>query len=184
MRKIDLSVIGAVITLAFSLILFAPALGTANGPQGEPPILDNLPPTWSKLLPADQRFEVVLNGAGVLDKETGLVWQQSPWRSTWAWDAARAQCNSIEIGGRLGWHLPTVEQLTSLIDRTSDSGKMVPVGHPFGTVYGHYPYWTATPYPGAPGFALMVDFVEGTTSGAALDNMYHIWCVRGGQSYF
>lgn len=182
MRTRGLSVVGTVIALVFSLVLFSTALGSAIGPEAAP-VLDKLPPTWSKLLPVNQRFEVVLNGAGVLDKETGLVWQQSLWTSIWTWDAARAQCNSVEIGGRLGWHLPTVEQLTSLIDRTSDSGKMVPVGNPFGTVYGRHPYWTVSPYPGAPGFAFEVDFVTGTTGGADVNNMNHVWCVRGGQSY-
>ena len=36
--------------------------------------LDEIPPTWSQKLPAAQRFVLVLDGAGVLDKETGLVW--------------------------------------------------------------------------------------------------------------
>src|SRR5215470_9380827 len=37
-----------------------------------------IPPAWSQKLPAAQRFEVVLDGAAVLDHETGLVWEKSP----------------------------------------------------------------------------------------------------------
>lgn len=40
--------------------------------------LDQIPPTWSHTMPAAQRFEVVFDGEAVLDKETGLVWEQSP----------------------------------------------------------------------------------------------------------
>ncbi|QWV94212.1 DUF1566 domain-containing protein [Geomonas oryzisoli] len=184
MRKSNFFVVGAVIVFAVSLV-FTPASGTAaeGGSQVSPPILDNLPPTWSRALPANLRFELVLNGAAVLDKETGLVWQQSPYNSLWTYQGARAECNLIDVGGRMGWHLPTVEQLTSLIDRTSTSGKMVPDGHPFGLIWGRYPYWTASPYPGAPWAAYQVNFVTGEVAGAPMYMEYHVWCVRGGQSH-
>ena len=33
---------------------------------------------WSQILPAATRFQLVMGGAAVLDRETGLVWEQSP----------------------------------------------------------------------------------------------------------
>src|SRR3954467_14198402 len=38
--------------------------------------VDVIPPAWSQTLPAAERFQLVLGGAGVLDKETGLVWEK------------------------------------------------------------------------------------------------------------
>jgi len=35
--------------------------------------VDRIPPAWSQTLPAAQRFMLVMGGAAVLDKETGLV---------------------------------------------------------------------------------------------------------------
>ncbi len=179
------SLAGAVIVLLLSLVLAIPLASLAADPPvpATPPILDNIPPAWSRVLPAAQRFDIVLNGEGVLDKETGLVWQRTLWRSLWTWDGARAQCNVAEIGGRLGWHLPTVEQLTTLLDRTTEEGPKLPAGHPFLNFGGRYPYLTASPYPGAPGAVFEVDFTTGDVGGVGIFDERHIWCVRGGQSY-
>ena len=35
-------------------------------------------PTWHQILPAAQRFVMVMNNQAVLDRETGLVWEKSP----------------------------------------------------------------------------------------------------------
>ena len=74
-----------------SALALAAALGhlaaaearAAAAPQGNPQQeiadkVDLIPPAWSQSLPAPERFQLVLGGAGVLDKETGLVWEQTP----------------------------------------------------------------------------------------------------------
>lgn len=79
-------------------------------------------PSWHQILPAAERFVLVMNNnEAVLDKETGLVWEKSPSTSTHFWNSAIYLCASLDVGGRKGWHLPTVEQLASLVD-TSVSG--------------------------------------------------------------
>jgi hypothetical protein len=185
------TVIATIVVMLSLGASIAAAGGSANAPA--PPILDKLPPTWSQIIPGEHRFEVVLNGEAVLDKETGLVWQRSPWNSQWDWNGGQTQCNYETIGGRMGWHLPTVEQLTSLIDKSSSTSRKLPDGHPFGTVWSRYPYWTASTYPGAPDFAFAVDFklyddeeVNPHDVLLAYDKSSadpHVWCVRGGQSY-
>jgi len=77
--------------------------------------------SWDKKIPGATRFQLVLDGAAVLDKETGLVWEKSPdteslarkpWKSTTE-TTADEYCYKREIAGRKGWRLPTVEELAS-----------------------------------------------------------------------
>src|SRR3984893_6524811 len=80
-------------------------------------------PSWDQKLVYFQRFICVTdwNNEAVLDKETGLVWQRSPLVHNGAGvnfvDAVRA-CYNADTGARMGWRLPTPEELTSLIDPT------------------------------------------------------------------
>ena len=54
-------------------------------------------PSWNQQLPASTRFVVLSNwidaahpsgGAAVLDRKTGLVWEQSPSTSTFIWESS------------------------------------------------------------------------------------------------
>ncbi|HKA41023.1 MAG TPA: DUF1566 domain-containing protein [Burkholderiales bacterium] len=55
------------------------------------------------------------NSEAVLDRETGLVWQRSP-VGHGRWNVASSQCLLAKTGGRVGWRLPTVNELASLLD--------------------------------------------------------------------
>lgn len=78
-------------------------------------------PSWNQILPANTRFIVLTNmgNAAVLDNETGLVWEQSPSITSfpWTWNgttSAATHCNALTTGGRLGWRLPSLQELASL----------------------------------------------------------------------
>jgi hypothetical protein len=174
-----LSFVGATVVMAVLLAIALPEMGHAGQPPS-PPILDKLPPTWSQKIPGDQRFEVVLDGEAALDKETGLVWQLSTDEYEYPWQYANTVCYDDETGGRKGWHLPTLEQLMSLIDKNGDELSL-PVGHPFDEVSPGR-YWTATPSPWQPNFAYYVDFYTGDLGENTYDFGFQVWCVRGGQS--
>src|SRR5688572_1502638 len=92
-----------------------------------------IPPAWSQTLPAAERFVLVMGGAGVLDKETGLVWEQSPDATTKStWEVAQVVCNLKAVGNRKGWRVPSVNELASLLDPSNPAGNPdLPVGHPF-----------------------------------------------------
>src|SRR4249920_1124741 len=77
-------------------------------------------PSWDQTLPAATRFIVLsnFNSEAVLDRETGLVWQQNPFRAGNTWAAAMQDldfgCIAKTTGGRSGWRLPRLEELQSL----------------------------------------------------------------------
>lgn len=141
---------------------------------------DKYPPSWYQILPAGKRFVLVMNKEAVLDKETGLVWETSP---------------SIEIIGRLedaieyaydkitanrkGWRLPTIEELSSLIDPTQKNPSL-PQGHPFRNVQsGVYRSSDTSGHPGTTTYReWSIDFSDGHLTDIGNLEVY-TWCVRG-----
>jgi hypothetical protein len=146
-------------------------------------------PTWHQIISGEGRFVRVMNNyEAVLDRETGLVWEESPSASTYSWSSAITYCRHKTLGGRKGWRLPTVEELLSLVDPAQNSPAL-PSGHLFdtdcssgGCVDSVY-YWAATTIVGDTTYASFVDFGYGGEAINAKTYSYHAWCVRGGQGY-
>jgi hypothetical protein len=141
-------------------------------------------PSWDQKLQCDitacPRFIVLSDwgNAAVLDLETGLVWEQSPSTSTFTWDGAQLQCNRLTTGDRLGWRLPTIQELTSLADPTQ-SNPALPSGHPFSNVQSAG-YWPATTAAVDPTLAWVVEFYNGNVFKFYKSFSLFVWCVRGG----
>ena len=171
-----------IMTIALMFLFCIPLLSFAAGKPQPPSSGAFIPPAWSQKLPAAERFVLVLDDNGVLDKETGLVWEKSPSTGIYIWVNAISHCISdLNVGVRKGWHLPTVEQLASLVDTSGDSLKL-PTGHPFTNVQSRG-YWSATTYPSSTTVAWGVHFGDGYVDAYAEANYYYAWCVRGGQSH-
>jgi hypothetical protein len=156
-------------------------------------------PSWDQQIPAPQRFIVLSNwnSEAVLDRETGLVWQRSPDRTNQQndWGHAIFGCNTLGAGGpssagalptgnRLGWRLPNLQELASLVDPTQ-SNPALPAGHPFQDIQ-NAEYWTATTYEESTDLAYFTDFGTvapdvGRISVSPKTSIVHLyWCVRGG----
>ena len=140
--------------------------------------LDQIPPAWSQKLSAAQRFEIVLDGAGILDKETGLVWERTPEKIERTWNDAVTYCYQKTVGGRKGWRLPTVDELTSLVDSTQ-SNPSLPSGHPFLNVQSDV-YWSDTSSASDAASAWYVSMYTGLVYNYAKSNLGYVWPVRGG----
>src|SRR5262245_25185010 len=88
--------------------------------------------TWDSVINGPTRFRVLVgfNNAAVLDRETGLVWERSPDSVARTWVLAQRVCvqRTVGAGHRLGWRLPTVQELLSLMDPTRNPPSL-PAGH-------------------------------------------------------
>ena len=168
---IGLLSIGLLATVALTA---SPARAASDGPY-------YAEPAWDQTLPGAKRFVVLSNFASVavLDKETGLVWEKSPRIDPQSWVSANNRCVGIAIGGRKGWRLPSIPELTSLIDPSvAPPGPTLPAGHPFNVV--SLVYWSASTLADFPAGAWDVNFGSGLveTNGKAT-NGFSAWCVRG-----
>ncbi len=175
------------------LMLFAPVLSTAgnldpsSAPASTMKTLDEVYSTksWSKVLTCATttncpRFEVLadFNDNAVLDKETGLVWEQSPGRVTYPWLTAMDMCQRRKVDNRRGWRLPTVEELASLVDPSTTSPSL-PIGHPFSFVMNDF--WTSTAIADDSTTVYLVTFSDGTVGPDIKIHSHYVWCVRGGR---
>jgi len=129
------------------------------------------------------------NGRAVRDNETGLVWDRSPSSTRRTWTDAIRTCWQHEIAGRIGFHLPLIEQLASVVDTTVASpGPTLPPDHPFqniksGSVLGDA-YWSATTDVRTfPDQAWNARFTDGTTGDSTKTGTRFYWCARGGQGF-
>ncbi len=153
-------------------------------------LADAKPPFWDDQVNNTGRFKVLseFGGAAVFDKETGLVWEQSPSTISRTWLGAQHHCNTETVGNRKGWRLPTVQELTSLLD-TSNSSPALPTGHPFTLTSSQEDgfYWSATTLASDAAFAWFVDLSDGDVDGSEnpdnnkTGSSLFGWCVRGGQ---
>lgn len=146
-------------------------------------------PSWDQTLSASTRFIVLSNfgNAAVLDRETGLVWEQSPAAQLTVWQDAVDHCITLDAGGRRGWRLPTIQELASVL---ASSGDPLPAGHPFNILAAYY--WSATTAINDADSAwisnlssdpFITDKLLKTAKEFAFLNGIPIlpWCVRGGQ---
>jgi len=178
LRMIVLAILGAV---AF------PAVAQTTGPGFYYP-----PSAWDQKLQCDTqascpRFVVLSNwsSAAVLDRETGLVWERSPSTVVFTWENAQFHCNqSLKVGNRMGWRLPTIQELASLVDAdpANTANPRIPPGHPFMGVQSLTSlYWSATSSATITGLAWVVNFEGGNVLQIGKSFPVFAWCVRGGQ---
>jgi hypothetical protein len=142
--------------------------------------------SWDKKITGSARFKLVLDGEAVLDRETGLFWQRATDNDTKKWtdtveDDACTYCYKLEVGGRLGWRLPTIEELATLVD-TSNLSPALPAGHLFTNFKSSY-YWSSSTHAYHPDHAWYVYFGNGYVYYNTKTDQYYVRCVRSGHGY-
>ena len=189
--------LGAMVLMAVVVFAVPGRAGDLNPPGAPAPTmktLDQIQPTWDQVIPdANNRFKLVMPRAcssnetppcfaAVLDKETGLVWDASPDTTPRDWQTASTYCLRDKlVGNRLGWRLPTIQELGSLVDRSVSTSPKLPTNSAnyFSNVQSSY-YWSATTYASSASVAWHVNFNNGTVDTVVKTFTYSVWCVRGG----
>jgi len=126
----------------------------------------------------------------VLDKDTGLIWARDAGLLTGPQlpEDAVIACRNVDLGNRKGWRIPSVEELSSLIDLSVAGSPVLPAGHPFVNVQFDpgepMYYWTDATRVGVfEGFAYAVNMADGDiTDGLDLGDTAYVWPVWGGKS--
>lgn len=185
MNKANALAFGLVSALGFSAwVVIARPLDPPAGPVAPTyRTLDEVTPTWSRTISGPERFQLVMGGAGVLDLETGLVWEQTPNGTFVTHGAAMTTAINKNVGGRKGWRLPTLDELMTLIDMTQTSPRL-PAGHPFGLPQpsGWQSFWTNTKVYFDGNRIWEVDLLTGNAVDTTTINLGQAWLVRGGSN--
>ena len=137
--------------------------------------------SWDRKTENVNRFRVLpaFNNDAVLDRETQLVWQRTPGSSVRFWLSAISACFGDRTGGRGGWRLPTMPELTSLID-PAQSFPPLPVAHPFDLSNLTGDVWSVNTVPGTDTANTQDVLNDGFLGGAQKDvAQLQSWCVRG-----
>ncbi len=93
--------------------------------------------SWSvKIDDGTKRFHKLFyfNNEAVLDKETQLVWERAPSQEKMKWKDALLHCQFPGMGARLGWRLPSIAEISSILDASvtgDENTPALPLGHPF-----------------------------------------------------
>jgi Protein of unknown function (DUF1566) len=118
----------------------------------------------------------------VYDTKTKLTWQQTAPSVMYAWAAAKTYCAGLgaTLGGT-GWRLPTMKELTTIVDERLPAGPKLDrtafPGPP--AIGGPTPdFWSSSPVAGTPSNAWFVDFQDGYADYVGMTNTFYVRCVR------
>ena len=122
------------------------------------------------------RFVVAFPGAG-LDKQTGLVWEETPDATPRTWTDAARYCVDKTVGVTIGWRLPSMAELKSVQD-PSMTPPFVPAN--VFTEVQSTTYWSVSTLAKTPIGVSFVHLVDDRMNGGNMSNIFPAWCVRGG----
>ena len=118
------------------------------------------------------------NGDGtVTDTLTGLIWQQKSSSSTYSWEQALVYCEGLNLAGYTDWRIPTIKELTSLVDYSRRAPAIDTTFFP--DTKATQLYWSSTTYFNYTYGAWYVNFNTGNSIHCNKDNDNYVRAVRG-----
>jgi len=109
-----------------------------------------------------------------IDTKTGLMWQAES-QDKMTWHDAMEYAEDLSEGGYDDWRLPTIEELTTLIDYTQTLPATNIPNIRSST------YWSSTTYASSTSSAWYVYFRSGSVGYGSKSYSYYVRCVRSGQ---
>jgi len=125
------------------------------------------------------RFQKIKNGQVIIDRATGLMWQQAGSSESMRYKAAQQyvkRLNSDNFTGYNDWRLPTADELTSLITQTKQNGGLY-----ISSVFDNKQRWCWSSDRGSSGLAWVVYFYYGGVNLNGLSSNFYVRVVRAGQ---
>ncbi|MBF0551698.1 MAG: DUF1566 domain-containing protein [Deltaproteobacteria bacterium] len=120
------------------------------------------------------------NGDGtVTDINTGMMWQQTDDGKTHNWSEACEYCKKIKLAGHADWHIPTVDQLGTIVDFSR-------INPAINTTYFKSKsewFWSGSSTPGDSKGASVVNFFNGGLGYYGRTGLIAVRCVRGVGSF-
>jgi hypothetical protein len=188
----------ATVLSAFTSFTVAQERESDGSAMAERRNVDDTLRAWDRQFNSPRRFVVLkaFRSEAVLDRETQLVWEREPKDEPGqtTFQLAVRHCYIVTTGGRMGWRLPTAEELTSLLVETpaaaGASRAALPDGHPFRNIFPER-YWSVSegsfagsqgdPFtPGRQVVAPANPEISTVSLETELVTAFHpTWCVRG-----
>jgi len=112
------------------------------------------------------------------DPKTGLEWQYES-AAEMSWNEALEYAQSLSLGGKDDWRIPTVLELDTLLDRNTLFDKMRPDMRKEIPFRDTLSYWSSTTFDKHTNSAWIVMFDGAYVLSYYKTNHYHVRCVRG-----
>jgi len=112
----------------------------------------------------------------VVQNKTGLSWQdnRSATSEKVTYEEAEKFCGNLKAGKYNDWRIPTLKELSSIVDYTKYDPAILDGFSSGGSVY----YWSSTPYIGDSDKVWGINFKTGATDANGKNYTRHIRCVR------
>lgn len=118
----------------------------------------------------EDRF-TVLDETRIYDRATELTWEQAGSTDKVSFPEAEQYCRKLAKGSGLGWRLPKIKELATIIDENSYHPSIYPI---FQTQSRFY--WSSTRNAADNDFAWLVNFSDSHIHSFRLQTPYYVRC--------